>query len=136
MTSKVMFQTRWRVLDPTIKAMRWAPEKRGEGKRTDCELSRDSRYLIEVRIGLCLADSIEILHIDKLKVKEKPWIWRAVLRPDMHMLQITQLFVAPVVQIAYTKTKNKYFGCTQLIFGIYTRSHEMQFTLMKAVLGR
>lgn len=61
-------------------------------------------HLIKVRVGLRLANSVEIWDIDELKVKEKSRVFYAVLWPSVDMREVAKLRVSPVIQITQAKT--------------------------------
>lgn len=58
--------------------------------------------LIEVRVGLRLSHTIEVLHINKLEVKGQARVGHLELRQLLDMRQVSQVFVAPVVQVTQT----------------------------------
>lgn len=59
-------------------------------------------YLVEVRIGFRLPDSIEILHVDELEVVGETWVGGLKLWLTLNMRQVSKLLIAPVIQITQT----------------------------------
>jgi len=57
--------------------------------------------LVEIRVWFRLAHTVEVVHVDELKVKEEAGVGHAVLRPKTHVRQIAKPLVSPVVQLTY-----------------------------------
>lgn len=57
-------------------------------------------HLVEIRIGFRFTHSVKVLHINQLVVKRQTRIGDLELRQFLHMRQVPQMFVAPVVQVA------------------------------------
>ena len=58
-----------------------------------------STDLIEVWIWLGLSYSVEVLHVDELEVVGQARVGHLKLGQLLHMGQVPQMFVAPVVQV-------------------------------------
>jgi len=56
-------------------------------------------YLIEIRIRFRLSHAIEVFYIYKLEVVQKPSVGCSELRQKLHMRQVTQILVTPVVEV-------------------------------------
>jgi len=61
-------------------------------------------HLVEIRVRFGLADAVEVIDIDELKVEEETGVCSSILRPQAHMGQVAEPLVAPVVQLTYTAT--------------------------------
>lgn len=57
-------------------------------------------HLVEVRVGLRLSHPVEVLHVNELEVKGQTRVWNLELWQFLDMRQVSQVFVAPVVQVA------------------------------------
>ena len=78
-------------------------------------------YLVEVRVWLTLSDPVEVSDVDQLVVKEESCISLAVLGPGVDMRQVTQLLVAPVVQLTQAT------AATAIIAAVYKYHHNDVF---------
>ena len=64
-----------------------------------CTVVFTTTDLVEVRVGLGFSHPIEILHVNQLEVKGQARVGHLELRQLLHVRQVPQLFVAPVVQV-------------------------------------
>lgn len=62
-------------------------------------------HLVEVRVGFRFTHTIKVLHINQLVVKRQTRIGHLELGQFLHMRQVPQMFVAPVVQVTQAVTQ-------------------------------
>lgn len=65
-----------------------------------CPVCTQTTHLVEIRIGFRFTHSVKVLHINQLVVKCHTRIGDLEFRQFLHMRQVPQMFVAPVVQVA------------------------------------
>lgn len=89
--------------------------------------------LVEVRIGFRLSNSIEILHVDELKVVGETWVGSLKLGLTLNMRQVPKLLIAPVIEITQTAIY-KQKSC--VIINKQQKLRQIYTTVLKTLSGR
>lgn len=76
-----------------------------EFHRTSARHSHDTlqsptpSHLVEVRVGLRLPHALKVFHVDELEVVEQARVGCAELWQELHVWQVPEVFVTPVVEV-------------------------------------